>query len=151
MIPDDMEYPEDLDLSVIDRRNFLLTLSPGNFDAIQSIAGFSSPSDEIRNKENIDVVSVWISLATVGILREVDKVSNWTMDFVTAGDDIPDAMREKLVAGYYSFAVSLLSHLLGKDMIHVHQTGDPTDNVLEFAKTKPSTFAFPIYGVDDDE
>lgn len=147
----DIEYPDDLDMSVIDRRNFLLTLSPGNFDAIQSIAGFSDPSDEVRNKENIDVVAVWVSLASVGVLKEIGTVSEWVTDFVTAGDDIPPFMREKLTAGYYSFAVSLLSHLLGKDMMHLHQTGDPSENVLEFARNKPSTFALPIFGVDDDE
>ena len=146
---------EDFDPSVLDKRNFLLLLSPGNSDTINKIGGFSSPSKDVREQEIIDVVTTWLTLAGFGVLKQVDLCADWVTEFALTDQPFPEEFYEKVKSGYYSFAVSLISHLLGVGAVHVHQLGDKDENMLEFAANKPSSFNLsihnPFVGEDDNE
>lgn len=147
------EEEEELDTSVLDKRNFLLLLSPGNADIINKIGGFSSPSKDVRDQEIIDVITTWLTLAGFGVLRHIDICAEWVTEFALINEDSSKDFHRKVKAGYYSFAVSLISHLIGIGAIHLHQLGVTDENLLEFAENKPSSFNLSILNtfLGDDE
>lgn len=102
---------------VIDKRNFFLTLDVVNGQRIAHNAGFSIPSEEVQQGEVIDIIHKWILLSGSGIMSEVDKCIDWTMEITEDGmseEEISDT-KEVLL----SFSASMLSHLLDKNMLQL--------------------------------
>lgn len=152
---------DDVDLSTLHRRNFLLMLSPSNIESITKSAGFSIPSPEVLDAELTSALAMWFTLASFGVLKHVNDVCNWSTAYAIPKGILPSedesALHEAMRSGYYSFSVALLSHLIAMEAIVINPEGDSYQNIVDFVETRPISFDVGLgddldtYGDDEDE
>lgn len=140
---------EEVNTDFLNKRNFLLMLSPGEGQMLSELAGFSAPSKEVQDNELVDVVSNWITLAASGNLAYIKKASTWISDFVIDIYGFPEEQRSQLTAAYFAYGVALLSYLLEVNAIDLYSTGEATDNLENFIEFLPGTFT--VLSLDDEE
>lgn len=157
-----MTDPEDIDLTALSRRNFLMMLAPGNPDIVNALSDVQSASPDVQAQESMDIMVLWLELATRGSLKYVNEAATWVSEIASESlDELPfrDLITEKVRSGYYSFGVALIHHLISCGAAHVHTIGDPQSNLLEFIASKPESFSIAtvdlsdavILGDDDEE
>lgn len=101
------------------QRTFLLTMSPSDGQDIAELMGFSPPSEEVREQENIDVMSKWFTLQSIGLLEEINKCADWVSAIIRKQNNLNDSETHISTALFTSFGVSLLTMLLDDRKIEV--------------------------------
>lgn len=112
---------DDDDLSPLNQRTFLLTLSPADGQSIAELAGFSPPSEEVMEQETGDVLGKWIRLQRTGILEDIEKSARWLSSIIKSQNKLEDDESDVSVALFTSFGVSLLAMLIDSDKIEVNK------------------------------
>lgn len=140
---------EEIDTDPLDKRNFLLMLSPGEGQMLSELAGFSAPSKDVQESELIDVISNWITLAASGNLEYVKKASSWISDFVIDIYGFPEEQRDQLTAAYFSYGVALISYLLQVKAIDLYSTGEYSSNLEKFIEFLPGSFT--VLTLEDED
>lgn len=129
-----------------------MMLAPGNPEVIHQLAGIQSASPEVQEQESLDIMVLWLELATRGSLKFVNEAATWVSEIASQSlEDMPlkDLITEKVRSGYYSFGVALIHHLISCGAAHVHTIGDAQDNLLDFLASKPETFSITTIDLDD--
>lgn len=140
---------DEINTDLLDKRNFLLMLSPGEGQMLSELAGFSSASEDVQENELIDVISNWITLAASGNLEYVKKASSWISDFVIDIYGFPEEQRSQLTAAYFAYGVALISYLLQVKAIDMYSNGETADNLERFIEFLPGSFT--VLSLDDEE
>lgn len=104
------------------QRTFLLTMSPSDGQDIAELMGFSPPSEEVKEQENIDVMSKWFTLQSIGLLEEINKCADWVSAIIRKQNNLSDSDTHISNALFTSFGVSLLTMLLDSRRIEVRGT-----------------------------
>lgn len=136
-------------MEAVNKRNFLLMVSPSEGQELSARAGFSKPSKEVQDAETLDVVTGWITLAASGSLKYVHQASEWVSEYIASTYGIDEDQIPLICSGYYAFGVGLLSHLINSGAVDLKIQGRATDNVAEFIKHIPTAFTVMI--PEDDE
>jgi hypothetical protein len=103
--------------STLDKRNFYLYLSVPDGQALASITGFHVPSEEVRRREVLEVMSKWSLLIGNGSAASVEQCSHWLMAVTKMFNDMSDEATEVTRQVMVSFAIATLIHLLDKGMV----------------------------------
>lgn len=118
----------DDELSPLNQRTFLLTMSPADGQRIAEFAGFSPPSEEVMEQETSDVLGKWIRLQRTGILDDIEKSARWLSDIIRQQNKLEDDESDVSIALFTSFGVSLLAMLIDSEKLEVNKeiefTGD---------------------------
>jgi len=101
-------------MTAVDKRLFYLMLSPSLGQDFAVEAGFSPPSDEVQEKETIDVIARWSVLTTAGLLEDIIETSDWMCDFQDIKDE--DA-RDDTHRAFISYGVGLVNKLLDSNKV----------------------------------
>ena len=96
------------------KRNFYLSLSVPDGQALASLTGFYVPSEEVQRKELIEVTSKWSLLISNGSLSSVEECSHWLMSVTKMFNDMNEEETEVTRQVMVSFAIATLIHLLDK-------------------------------------
>jgi hypothetical protein len=121
---------DDDELSPLNQRTFLLTMSPADGQRIAELAGFSPPSEEVMEQETTDVLGKWIRLQRTGILDDIEKSARWLSEIIRQQNKLEDDESDVSVALFTSFGVSLLGMLIDSNKLEVNQD-------IEFADDLP--------------
>jgi|LakMenEpi03Aug12_release.lakeMendotaPanAssembly.Ray.scaffolds.fasta_scaffold1984844_1 hypothetical protein len=102
---------------VIDKRNFFLALSVLNGQRIAHSAGFSTPSEDVQQSEVLDTIHKWVILSGSGIMKQVQKCIDWTLEVTTEENDLSEDEREHTREVLVAYSAATISHLLDKGML----------------------------------
>jgi hypothetical protein len=101
----------------IDKRNFFLALSVVNGQRIAHSAGFAVPSEDVQQGEVLDIIQKWILLSGSGIMEQVTRCIDWTVDVTQ--DDMSEEDKQDTREVLLSYSAAVLSHLLDKGMLQL--------------------------------
>lgn len=101
------------------QRMFLLSMSPTDGQDIAELMGFSPPSPDVREQENIDVMSKWFTLQSIGLLEDINKCADWVSAIIRKQNNLDESETGISTALFTSFGVSLLTMLLDSRKIEV--------------------------------
>jgi flagellar motor component MotA len=101
----------------IDKRNFFLALSVVNGQRIAHSAGFAVPSEDVQQGEVLDIIQKWILLSGSGIMEQVTRCIDWTVDVTQ--DDMSEEDKQDTREVLLSYSAAVLSHLRDKGMLQL--------------------------------
>lgn len=101
----------------IDKRNFFLALSILEGQRIAHGAGFSIPSEDVQQSEVLDTIHKWILLSGSGIMSQVSKCIEWTLEVTTEEEAMTPEEVEHTREVLTAFSAATLSHLLDRNML----------------------------------
>lgn len=114
-------------MSAVDKRLFYLMLSPSLGQEFASNAGFSPPSDDVQEKETLDILSRWTVITVTGLLEDIIESADWICDFQNLSEDD----REDVHRTFVSFGVALVNKVLDSEkvmlVLEVEDLEDLTD------------------------
>lgn len=102
---------------VMDKRNFFLALSVLNGQRIAHSAGFSIPSEDVQQSEVLDTIHKWVILSGSGIMKQIEKCIDWTLEVTTEEDDLSEEEKEHTREVLFAYSAATISHLLDKGML----------------------------------
>jgi len=97
--------------STIEHRTFLLTLDREDGDEIASLAGFTSASEDVYDRERDQVAKDWALMEAEGLLPQLLQYATWFADVAIGEDYVTDADRELTVSTAVTFAASAIARL----------------------------------------
>jgi hypothetical protein len=136
----------------VDKRNFYLSLSVADGQALANSVGFAIPSLEVQNHELVDTVQKWLTLAALGIIDQIRECTSWMAEAITQFQDLSeeDLANTKSVLTCYS--VALLSYLIDNDYIDLGVQDNPVldetriDRLIQFLGAEEDI----LFVVDED-
>lgn len=143
----------------VNQRTFLLTLSPQEGQEIAEMAGFSPPSPDVQEQENIDVMGKWFTLSAVGLMEDIIQSATWMSDIIKFQNNLGDEEVKTSISLFTSFGVSFLTMLLDSDKISVKETlpllipVESMEKIISVINLFTKTTADDLLGLDeyDDE
>ena len=100
----------------IDKRNFLLMLSPQEGQEYAKSMGFSTPSPEVVEAEATDVLAKWGVFVAFDIYSEIVEAANWYVEFLAEHGKL-DSEAEEVVGALSIFSIGLLSKLVDSEKV----------------------------------
>jgi len=139
----------------VDKRNFYLSLSVSDGQALANSVGFAVPSTEVQNHELVDTVQKWMTLAAVGIIDQVRECAEWMAEAILQLQDLSEEDIKNTRSVLVCYSVALLSHLIDSEFIELRvQEGavldvSRIDRLLEFLQVEDD-FDIEIFDEGDD-
>ncbi|NCZ88547.1 MAG: hypothetical protein EBY92_05035 [Actinobacteria bacterium] len=123
--------------NAIDKRNFILMLSPQEGQELAKVMGFSSPSPDVVENEEADVLSKWGVFIAFDIYPEIVEAATWYTELLDKTGKLVSEQEETIQA-LSLFSMGLINKLVDSDKLIV---------------TIPEDFDMAVYveTEDDDE
>ena len=119
-----MTIPEHETTEVIDAvrlRQFLLNLSISDGEHLSNILGYSSPSKEVSQLENNDVLSRLVQLSFAGVTDSVAEAIIWFTDLMKkANPAVDEPAVEYTQVLLHSFTCATILKLINEDVIRLN-------------------------------
>ena len=136
----------------VDKRNFYLSLSVADGQALANSVGFAIPSLEVQKHELIDTVQKWITLAALGIVDQVRECTSWMAEAIVQFQDLSEEELNNTKSVLTCYSIALLSYLIDNDYVSlgIQENGelDETriDRLLQFLGAEEDMLII----IDDD-
>ena len=101
----------------VDKRNFYLSLSVADGQALANSVGFAVPSLEVQNHELIDTVQKWITLAALGIVDQVRECTSWMAEAIVQFQELSEEELSNTKSVLTCYSIALLSYLIDNDYV----------------------------------
>lgn len=101
----------------VDKRNFYLSLSVADGQALANSVGFAVPSLEVQNHELVDTVQKWITLAALGIVDQVRECTSWMAEAIVQFQDLSEEELSNTKSVLTCYSIALLSYLIDNDYV----------------------------------
>jgi len=124
--------------NAIDKRNFILMLSPQEGQDLAKVMGFSSPSPDVVENEEADVLAKWGVFIAFDIYPEIIEAATWYTELLDKTGKLVSE-HEETVQALSLFSMGLINKLVDSDKLIV---------------TIPDDFDMSVYvetEVDEDE
>lgn len=140
----------------VDKRNFFLSLSVADGQALANSVGFAIPSMEVQKHELVDTVQKWITLAALGIVDQVRECTSWMTEAIVQFQDLSEDELANTRSVLTCYSVALLSYLIDNDYISfaIQEDGelDSTriDRLIEFLGAEEDLLIIVDEDLDQD-
>lgn len=99
------------------RRNFLLNLSVKEGQEIATSLGFLSPSEEVVDIEQTDVLKRLIALSASGIAESLTEAASWFCDVLKLRTELGVVEREHAYTTFLCFALASVTKLIDEGFV----------------------------------
>ena len=112
----------------VDKRNFYLSLSVADGQALANSVGFAIPSLEVQKHELSDTVQKWLTLAALGVVDQVRECTAWMTEAIVQFQDLSEEELNNTKSVLTCYSIALLSYLIDNDYLSL---GIQEDAVLD--------------------
>lgn len=104
--------------NAIDKRNFILMLSPQEGQDLARLMGFSSPSPDVVENEEADVLSKWGVFIAFDIYPEIVEAATWYTELLDKSGKLLSEY-EETVHALSVFSMGLINKLVDSEKLIV--------------------------------